>query len=67
MGKGMVILGRTDTGSPTPATAEDAAQEYFVNRRLAGDWAPRPPIERWHRDQRELFEAELERLERQGP
>jgi hypothetical protein len=40
MGKGMVILGRTDTGSPTPATAEDAAQEYFVNRRLAGIGPP---------------------------
>lgn len=47
---------------PTPPTAEAAAQEYFHNRASAGNYAPRPPIERWRADQRERFEAELVRL-----
>jgi hypothetical protein len=41
---------------PTPATAKDAALEYHLNHRLAVDFAPKPPIERWRADQRERFE-----------
>jgi hypothetical protein len=63
MGKGTVLVGQATTSAPTPSTPEDAAAEYFVNRKLAGNWAPRPPIERWRADQRERFEAELRRLE----
>jgi hypothetical protein len=63
MGKGMVLFGDAAAGSPTPATAEDAAFEYHVNRRIMGDWTPRPPIERWRPLEREKFLTELERLE----
>jgi hypothetical protein len=37
--------------------------EYFVNRRLAGAFAPKPPIERWLPDLPKRFEKELKRLE----
>jgi hypothetical protein len=49
--------------STSPPTIEDAAFEYFVNRKIAGMFASRPPIERWRPDQPERFEAELARLE----
>ena len=39
--------------------------EYFVNRRLAGAFAPKPPIERWRPAEREKFLTELARLEAQ--
>jgi hypothetical protein len=63
MAKAMILFGSGNGPAPSAATAEDAALEYHVNRRLAGDWAPRPPIERWRPDQRERFLAELRRLE----
>jgi hypothetical protein len=56
----------TSGEKPAPSTVEDMAAEYHVNRRLAGNWAPRPPIETWPPEARERFEAELERLEREG-
>jgi hypothetical protein len=62
MGKAMILSAKATVLRPAP-TAEDAAFEYFVNRRLCGAFAPRPPVERWSPDQRERFEAELERLE----
>jgi hypothetical protein len=66
MAKGMVLIGRGDGPAPSASIAEHAAQEYFVNRRLAGNYARRPPVERWRADLRERFERELERLEREA-
>jgi hypothetical protein len=63
MAKAMILFGKGNGPAPSPATAEDAAREYHVNRKLAGGFAPRPPVERWRPDQRERFEAELRRLE----
>jgi hypothetical protein len=63
MARGRVLSGTANTKAPTPLTAEDCALEYFITRRLSGAFAPRPPIERWRADQRERFEAELERLQ----
>jgi hypothetical protein len=63
MARGRVLSGTANTKAPTPLTAEDCALEYFITRRLSGAFAPRPPIERWRADQRERFEAELQRLE----
>jgi hypothetical protein len=40
-----------------------AAAEYFNNRQFMGNYAPRPPIEKWRADQRESFERELARPE----
>jgi hypothetical protein len=65
MAKGKLLIGRA-SGSPTPAKAEDAAQEYFINRAFAGNYAARPNVSRWRADQRERFEKELERLEAQN-
>ena len=48
-----ILIGTGDGRAPSASTAEDAAMEYFVNRVLAGDFAPKPPIERWSPDQRE--------------
>jgi hypothetical protein len=64
MPKAMILIGNANAGSPTPSTPEDAAFEYFVNRGLAGNFAPKPPIQRLRADHRERFTAELERLER---
>lgn len=63
MPKAMILVGSASASAPTPATAEDAAFDYYMNRVGAGNFAPRPPIERWRADQRERFEKELERLE----
>lgn len=60
-------MGKADTPSPSPSSPEHAAHEYHVNRRIAGDFAPRPPVERWRADQRDRFEAELARLEAKHP
>lgn len=66
MGQGRVLVGNAESGRPSPSSPEHAAHEYHVNRRMAGDFAPRPPVERWRADQRERFEAELARLEEQN-
>lgn len=69
MGKVLFSIG--DEGpAPTPRTAEDAAAEYFFNRVMGGNFAVRPPVERWRRQDRDRFNAELARLEasqRTGP
>jgi hypothetical protein len=56
------VASRLPSSSPEAATAEDAAQEFHINRKFLGDWAPKPPIQKWRKDQRERFEQELERL-----
>ena len=63
MGKAMILVGGAIPGAPTPSTAEDAAFEYFMNRVSTGNFAPRPPIERWRPEERERFSIELARLE----
>jgi hypothetical protein len=49
--------------APSSPTAEAAAFEFHVGRKVFGDWASKPPINRWRPDQRKRFEAELKRLE----
>lgn len=66
MGKSMMIFGSADARAPSAATAEDAAFEYHVNRKMSGIFAPRPPVERWSGEQRKRFEKELERLEKEN-
>jgi hypothetical protein len=66
MGRSTVIVGNADGLAPSPATAEAAAEEFFINRQFLGVWAPRPRTERWRPDQRERFERELARLEAKG-
>ena len=63
MAKATILIGNAEGVSPSAATAEDAAQEYFYNRGFVGMFAPRPPVERWRPAERERFEAELARLE----
>lgn len=60
-------MGKADTPAPSPSSPEHAAREYHQNRVMAGDFAPRPPVERWRADQRERFEQELARLEGKSP
>lgn len=62
MAKG-ILIGDANASSTAGTTAESIALGYFIDRRLAGDCAPRPPVERWLPDQRKRFEAELKRLE----
>ena len=63
MGKGGVLLGKATMRAPSPSSPEHAAEEFYVNRSTAGDYASKPSIEKWLPDQRERFEAELARLE----
>jgi hypothetical protein len=43
MGKSMVLSGTPTTSPPpTPATPEDTAFEYFVNRKFFGNGTPSP-------------------------
>lgn len=64
MANAMMIFGNANM-KPGANTAEAAASEFFHNRATMGSYALRPPIHRWSADQRERFEAELERLEAQ--
>lgn len=47
MGKGAILFGKASTSPVSASTAEAAAEEYFFNRVFSGNWAPKPPIERW--------------------
>ena len=58
-----ILFGPEHPGKPSANSPEAAAQEFFTNRQLMGDFTPRPAIERWIQDQRERFEAEMRRLE----
>ncbi len=60
---GEAMIGETAATPAGPDSPEAVAQEYHVNRRLAGDWAPRPDLERWASGHRKRFERELARLE----
>jgi len=63
MPKAQIPFGNASAGSSSPATAEDAAAEYFTSRLLMGVLASKPPIKRWRPDLRERFLTELRRLE----
>jgi hypothetical protein len=65
MANAMMIFGNANM-KPGASSPEHAAAEFFDNRVSVGSYALKPPIHRWAKDQRERFEKELERLEKEN-